>query len=109
MLGPSRGLNQPYTAGPPQGAKKLAHSGSSDEDPYSLTPSGSSGSSGKGPRGAEVGRKEREYYGPQNWAVKGGINYLSDEYVEVIINYCPFSEECPPPRYIFVDNLRFIP
>lgn len=87
ITGPSRGLNQPYTAGPPQGAKKLAHSGSSDEDPYSLTPSGSSGSSGKGPRGAEVGRKEREYYGPQNWAVKGGINDLSDEYVEEEMNH----------------------
>ena len=30
--------------------KKNVHSGSSDEDPYSLTPSGSSGSSGKGLR-----------------------------------------------------------
>ena len=30
--------------------KRTTHSGSSDEDPYSLTPSGSSGSSGKGLR-----------------------------------------------------------
>ncbi len=52
---------------------------------------GSSGSSGKGlqrergARGEEGGRKEREYYGPQNWAVKGGVNDLSDEYIEVKI------------------------
>ena len=71
----------------------LPLSGSSDEDPYSLTPSGSSGSSGKGHRsgggsGGENGSgqrssdmssgqennghrfhsREREYYGPQNWA-----------------------------------------
>jgi len=66
-------------------------SGSSDEDPYSLTPSGSSGSSGKG--GAKDGgsgsgkdsgngsgtgqspprlpQKEKDYYVPQNWS-KGG-------------------------------------
>jgi hypothetical protein len=48
---------------------------------------GSSGSSGKGlrerPRPEDGGRKEREYYGPQNWAVKGGVNDLSDEYIEV--------------------------
>ena len=30
--------------------KRTTHSGSCDEDPYSLTPSGSSGSSGKGLR-----------------------------------------------------------
>ena len=73
----------------------LPLSGSSDEDPYSLTPSGSSGSSGKGHRSGENGMqrssdnntsssgqengghhghgrlmhsREREYYGPQNWA-----------------------------------------
>ncbi len=56
---------------------------------------GSSGSSGKGlqrergARGEEGGRKEREYYGPQNWAVKGGVNDLSDEYIEVKI--CIYS------------------
>ena len=73
-------------------------SGSSDEDPYSLTPSGSSGSSGKGntssgngSSGNEQGgskkkdkanggssggssttprlpHREKEYFGPQNWA-----------------------------------------
>ena len=77
--------------------KRFFASGSSDEDPYSLTPSGSSGSSGKGNnnnRGMNVrggntssgndgsgsngsgGRdprprlplREKEYYGPQNWA-----------------------------------------
>ena len=71
----------------------LPLSGSSDEDPYSLTPSGSSGSSGKGHRSGSGGEngsgqrssdmssgqengggghrfhsREREYYGPQNWA-----------------------------------------
>ncbi|XP_023320851.1 uncharacterized protein LOC111695678 [Eurytemora carolleeae] len=80
ISGPSRGIGQ-YPL------KKLAGSGSSDEDPYSLTPSGSSGSSGKGPRGPhEVGKKERDYYGPQNWAVKGGVNDLSDEYIEDEMN-----------------------
>ena len=66
-------------------------SGSSDEDPYSLTPSGSSGSSGKG--GAKDGgsgsgkdsgngsgtgqspprlpQKEKDYYVPQNWSKVG--------------------------------------
>ena len=39
---------------------------------------------GGGGGGAEDGgRKERDYYGPQNWAVKGGVNDLSDEYIEV--------------------------
>ena len=44
-------------------SKKLAHSGSSDEDPYSLTPSGSSGSSGK-----ETARdRSRKVYISQTW------------------------------------------
>ena len=70
-------------------AKKPAGSGSSDEDPYSLTPSGSSGSSGKGGTGNRVGGveptrgKEKEYYPPQNWVQKGGVNDLSDDYIEV--------------------------
>lgn len=73
--------------------KKPAHSGSSDEDPYSLTPSGSSGSSGKGLR--ERSRDERglrghssDNYGPQHWGEKQGVSQdLSDDYVE---------EELPP-------------
>ena len=65
------------------------HSGSSDEDPYSLTPSGSSGSSGKGLRDRsrdESGTRARDSdgYGPQNWAHKGIPNDLSDDYVEVM-------------------------
>ena len=69
--------------------KKNVHSGSSDEDPYSLTPSGSSGSSGKGLRDRsrdESGTRARDSdgYGPQNWAQHKGIpNDLSDDYVEV--------------------------
>jgi len=74
-----------YTTGT---LKKNVHSGSSDEDPYSLTPSGSSGSSGKGLRDRsreESGtraRGESEGYGPQNWTNKGIPNDLSDDYVE---------------------------
>ncbi len=71
-------------------SKRFVPSGSSDEDPYSLTPSGSSGSSGKGGSGgaahnsdgatATTGNgssggssnrlpaREKEYFGPQNWA-----------------------------------------
>ena len=68
--------------------KKNVHSGSSDEDPYSLTPSGSSGSSGKGLRDRsreESGTRTRDSdgYGPQNWTNKGIPNDLSDDYVEV--------------------------
>lgn len=68
--------------------KPVAHSGSSDEDPYSLTPSGSSGSSGKGLR--DRSRDDRgvrghssDGYGPQHWGEKGRTsNDLSDDYVE---------------------------
>ena len=50
--------------------KRFPASGSSDEDPYSLTPSGSSGSSGKGNRdsNARLPPGEKEFFGPQNWA-----------------------------------------
>ena len=75
----------------------LPLSGSSDEDPYSLTPSGSSGSSGKGHRSGSGGEnggqrssdtsgqennghrfhsREREYYGPQNWAKVSMSSYM---------------------------------
>ncbi|QQP37190.1 AGAP007416PAlike, partial [Caligus rogercresseyi] len=62
--------------------KRFPASGSSDEDPYSLTPSGSSGSSGKGNRSREelatrIPPGEKEYYGPQNWA-KHHIRQLPD-------------------------------
>merc|ERR1712106_935248 len=74
--------------------KKNVHSGSSDEDPYSLTPSGSSGSSGKGLRERsrdEVGRRlrnDQEKFGPQNWTspTRGIPNDLSDDYIEDEIN-----------------------
>ncbi|TRY72070.1 hypothetical protein TCAL_05410 [Tigriopus californicus] len=64
--------------------KRFVASGSSDEDPYSLTPSGSSGSSGKGNNsgrenggnsngssGENIPRlppRDKEYFGPQNWS-----------------------------------------
>jgi len=74
--------------------KRTNHSGSSDEDPYSLTPSGSSGSSGKGLRerstdGTGTGiRNNQEKFGPQNWTSpsRGIPNDLSDDYVEDEIN-----------------------
>lgn len=50
--------------------RRLPLSGSSDEDPYSLTASGSSGSSGKPknvPKTPLVPKKERDMYGPKNW------------------------------------------
>jgi len=43
------------------------HSASSDEDPYSLSPSGSSGSSGPGPRATDPAA----HYGPRTWAMGG--------------------------------------
>ncbi len=55
--------------------KRFPASGSSDEDPYSLTPSGSSGSSGNGKNNSSGSNNnsrlppgEKEYFGPQNWA-----------------------------------------
>ncbi|CAB4065198.1 unnamed protein product [Lepeophtheirus salmonis] len=62
--------------------KRFPASGSSDEDPYSLTPSGSSGSSGKGNRSREelaarIPPGEKEFYGPQNWA-KHHIRQIPD-------------------------------
>jgi len=51
--------------------KRFPNSGSSDEDPYSLTPSGSSGSSGKGNKDHHNSRLpagDKEFFGPQNWA-----------------------------------------
>ena len=52
--------------------KRFPASGSSDEDPYTLTPSGSSGSSGKGNKEGHHHSRlppgEKEYFGPQNWA-----------------------------------------
>jgi len=97
--------------------KKYLASGSSDEDPYSLTPSGSSGSSGKGKgdsaggdregrnrKGGETSgsnrdsghgsgsngerersggprlpQKEKDYYGPQNWAKNNHMRDYSDD------------------------------
>merc|ERR1739844_148506 len=84
----ARGVPQ-FTTGT---LKKNLHSGSSDEDPYSLTPSGSSGSSGKGLRdrsreesGSGTRTRDSDGYGPQNWTNtnKGIPNDLSDDYVEV--------------------------
>jgi len=80
-------------AGDPSRLKRFIPglSGSSDEDPYSLTPSGSSGSSGKGGK-TETGKdsgngsspprlpqKEKDYYGPQNWAKANRHQDYSDD------------------------------
>jgi len=60
---------------------------SSDEDPYSLSPAESSGSSGKGPRHSrrdESGERQvrdKDYYVPKNWAVRGEISDVSEEYM----------------------------
>lgn len=82
----------------PNHVKKVPNSGSSDEDPYSLTPSGSSGSSGK-----EMDRSREEssapdgkaadYYGPQNWPYKGVIQDLSDDYAQVVKIWLDFTNK----------------
>lgn len=60
---------------------------SSDEDPYSLSPAESSGSSGKGPRhsrsdeSGERAVRDKDYYVPKNWAVRGEISDVSEEYM----------------------------
>lgn len=72
----------------PNAGKLPPAGGSSDEDPYSLSPSGSSGSSGKGLQGRARDPStqrpvEKDYYGPQTWAVKSGHQpALADEYLE---------------------------
>ena len=97
-----------YTGGT---LKKNVHSGSSDEDPYSLTPSGSSGSSGKGLRdrsreesGSGARTRDSDGYGPQNWTNtnKGIPNDLSDDYVEVRKIHCstPYSLSHFPSPWI---------
>lgn len=64
-------------AGQQKGLLPSFHSNrvSSDEDPYSLSPAESSGSSGKGLRNSrreESGeRKDKEYFPPKHWAVRG--------------------------------------
>lgn len=62
--------------------KRFPASGSSDEDPYSLTPSGSSGSSGKGNKTDQNSRfppGDKEFFGPQNWAKNARpIDYSDD-------------------------------
>merc|ERR1719228_1157811 len=57
------------SSGVQTGVQLKIHSASSDEDPYSLSPSGSSGSSG--PAVNRLGDSSG-YYGPQSWAVEGG-------------------------------------
>lgn len=67
-------VNRPGVRHSSEPRKRFPNSGSSDEDPYSLTPSGSSGSSGKGNHNSNNGVSarfppgEKEFYGPQNWA-----------------------------------------
>lgn len=66
--------------------KRFPASGSSDEDPYSLTPSGSSGSSGKGNKdGARLPPGDKEYFGPQNWAKNARPMDYSDDMDEDMI------------------------
>lgn len=73
--------------------KRFLASGSSDEDPYSLTPSGSSGSSGKGNNnGHSNGHNTRlppgdkEYFGPQNWAKNQRPDYSDDMEDDIMAN-----------------------
>ena len=66
-------VNRPGVRHSSEPRKRFPNSGSSDEDPYSLTPSGSSGSSGKGNHNSNGGNSrippgEKEFFGPQNWA-----------------------------------------
>ena len=64
-------VNRPGIRHSSEPRKRFPNSGSSDEDPYSLTPSGSSGSSGKGNNNGANSRippGEKEFFGPQNWA-----------------------------------------
>ena len=64
-------VNRPGVRHSSEPRKRFPNSGSSDEDPYSLTPSGSSGSSGKGNNNGANSRippGEKEFFGPQNWA-----------------------------------------
>jgi len=63
------------------------HRVSSDEDPYSLSPAESSGSSGKGLRhsrrdesGDRLGR-DKDFYGPKHWATRGELSDVSEEFV----------------------------
>merc|ERR1712038_991719 len=118
-----RGSNHARNSSEPR--KRFLASGSSDEDPYSLTPSGSSGSSGKGKGdsaggsngpnssdhrdgrnrkggdtsgsngdsghgsgsngerersgGPRLPQKEKDYYGPQNWAKNNHVRDYSDD------------------------------
>ena len=64
------GASRPGVRHSSEPRKRFPASGSSDEDPYSLTPSGSSGSSGKGNANgnSRIPPGEKEFFGPQNWA-----------------------------------------
>ena len=64
------GASRPGVRHSSEPRKRFPASGSSDEDPYSLTPSGSSGSSGKGNNNgnSRIPPGEKEFFGPQNWA-----------------------------------------
>ena len=71
FLGGGLVVNRPGVRHSSEPRKRFPNSGSSDEDPYSLTPSGSSGSSGKGNNNGANSRippGEKEFFGPQNWA-----------------------------------------
>lgn len=63
------------------------HRVSSDEDPYSLSPAESSGSSGKGLRQSrrdESGdrlARDKDFYGPKHWAARGELSDVSEEFV----------------------------
>merc|ERR1711997_1404205 len=72
--------------------KRFPASGSSDEDPYSLTPSGSSGSSGKGNKPEQNSRfppGDKEFFGPQNWT-KVCRSEMTSAYLRISICYFKF-------------------
>jgi len=63
----------PLSSEPKPSVQMKVHSASSDEDPYSLSPSGSSGSSAPGPRG------DPQHYGPRTWALGGPPGFGGQE------------------------------
>lgn len=84
-LGGGLVVNRPGVRHSSEPRKRFPNSGSSDEDPYSLTPSGSSGSSGKGNNNGANSRippGEKEFFGPQNWAKNARHAEYSDDMEE---------------------------
>ena len=83
------GASRPGVRHSSEPRKRFPASGSSDEDPYSLTPSGSSGSSGKGNNNgnSRIPPGEKEFFGPQNWAkvsFRGDFRQITFPKIKVI-------------------------